>query len=124
MTNGLRRPARDGGRSSPGDGHPAGLAPCDEAAYHADLAWIQTEIFDKSCLTGCHSGANPTSNMNLIAGRSWSALVNVPSNQYSGWTRVVPGDPARSMLMVQLGGERVPSSKARCRGASPSCATE
>lgn len=92
----------------PSDGEPPGLAPCDAALYHADLAWIQTEIFDKSCLTGCHSGANPTSGMDLSAGRSWASLVNVPSNQFSGWTRVVPGDPGKSMLMVQLGGEPGP----------------
>lgn len=97
----------DGG-TTPSDGQPPPLGPCDEAANHADLAWIQAEIFDKSCLTGCHSGANPTSGLNLSAGRAWTALVNVPSNQYSGWTRVVPGDPAHSMLMVQLGGEQGP----------------
>jgi hypothetical protein len=46
--------------------------------------------------------------MDLSTGRAWSSLVNVSSNQYAGWVRVVPGDSSASMLMVQLGGEPGP----------------
>lgn len=97
--------------SSPTDGGASDAAPltdCEEATYHSDFAWIQQKVFNVSCLTGCHSGPNPTSNMDLSAGRAWSSLVNVSSNQYSGWVRVVPGDSPHSMLMVQLGGEPGP----------------
>ena len=84
------------------------LTDCQAATLHSDLDWIQRKVFTASCLTGCHSGANPSSNMDLSTGRAWMSLVNVPSNQFSGWTRVVPGDPKQSMLMVQLGGESGP----------------
>src|SRR4051812_41815947 len=71
--------APDGGS---GDAGQQSLTECQEATQHSDLAWIQAKVFDASCLTGCHSGANPTSGMNLSSGRAYGALVNVPSNQY------------------------------------------
>jgi hypothetical protein len=93
----------DGGVT--GDGNTASLTDCQEATQHSDLAWIQQKVFSVSCLAGCHSGSNPDARQDLSPGASYANLVNVPSTQYSGWTRVVPGAPDRSMLMVQLGGE-------------------
>jgi hypothetical protein len=93
----------------PPDGIPANLTPCEEAAYHSDLAWIQDKIFNESCTTKCHGDSPPAAMMSLLAGQSRAALVNVPSTGFSGWIRVVPGDPAHSMLMVQLGGEPGPA---------------
>lgn len=93
----------------PSDAEPPGLAPCDAAIYHSDLAWIQEKIFTPSCATSmCHTGSNPDAGMNLSAGAAHHALVNVNSTQFSGWKRVVPGNPGASMLMVQLGGEPGP----------------
>lgn len=90
---------------APTDAEPPGLAPCDAAIYHSDLAWIQDQIFTPSCATSeCHSGASPKAGMNLAVGRSHPSLINVDSTQFNGWKRVVPGDPGASMLMVQLGG--------------------
>jgi hypothetical protein len=93
----------------PSDAEPPGLAPCDAAIYHADLAWIQEKIFTPSCATSeCHSGSSPDASMNLSAGMAHHALVNVNSTQFTGWKRVVPGNPGASMLLVQLGGEPGP----------------
>jgi hypothetical protein len=92
----------------PSDGIPANLTPCEEAVYHSDLAWIQSAVFDVSCTTKCHGDTPPAAGMSLRAGESRVALVNMPSSQFSGWTRVVPGNPSASMLMVQLGGEPGP----------------
>ena len=84
------------------------LTDCQAATLHSDLDWIQQKVFSVSCLTGCHSGAAPDARQDLSPGVAWANLVNVPSTQFSGWTRVVPGDPSRSMLMVQLGGATGP----------------
>lgn len=97
-------PPTDG--SVPDDGAP--LTPCEEAVFHSDLAWIQTNIFDANCTTGCHSGANPAAGMNLSAGNARANLVGVTSTYDSSWKRVVAGSSPDSMLMVQIGGEPGP----------------
>jgi hypothetical protein len=92
----------------PPDGIPVGLEPCEEAAYHSDLAWIQSAIFDVSCTDKCHGAEPPAAHMSLRAGQSHAALVNVASHHTAGWLRVAPGNPGASMLMVQIGGEPGP----------------
>lgn len=97
-------------RVPPPDGIPQGLAPCDEAVYHSDFTWVQRSVFDVSCsVNGCHDTANQKAGLDLSAGQAYTHLVNVPSSQYSGWTRVVPGSSPDSMLMVQIGGESGPA---------------
>lgn len=93
-----------------GDGGiPAGLAPCDEAPYHSDFAFIQEKVFDVSCaVSGCHSVEKKAGGLDLSAGNAHASLVNVPSHHFDGWTRVVPSSSAQSMLMVQVGGEPGP----------------
>jgi hypothetical protein len=93
----------------PTDGEPPNLAPCEAAIYHQDFTFIQERIFTPSCATSmCHTGSDPDAGQNLTAGAAYASLINVNSTQFSGWKRVVPGDPAHSMLMVQLGGEPGP----------------
>ena len=92
----------------PPDGIPPGLTPCEEAIYHSDLAWIQREVFDASCLTDCHGRASPAAGLSLRAGESHAALVDARSTQFTSWIRVVPGNPGASMRMVQIGGEPGP----------------
>jgi hypothetical protein len=93
----------------PPDGIPSNLTPCQESVYHSDLAWIQAQVFDVSCTTMCHGATPPAAAMSLRAGEARAALVNVRSTQFPDWTRVVPGNPAASMLMVQIGGEPGPA---------------
>jgi hypothetical protein len=93
----------------PPDGIPPNLTPCEEAVYHSDLTWIQDQIFNVSCTTMCHGDASPAAQLSLKPGEARAALVNVRSTQFPDWTRVVPGSPAQSMLLVQLGGEPGPA---------------
>jgi hypothetical protein len=99
-------PPSDGGVDP--DSIPPDLTPCEAAVYHSSLAWIQAEIFDVSCTDKCHSGAFPGAGMNLTPGFAHAHLVGVASSTHAGWTRVVPGNPGASMLMVQIGGEPGP----------------
>jgi hypothetical protein len=93
----------------PPDGIPPNLTPCEEAVYHSDLAWIQDQIFNVSCTTMCHGATPPAATMSLRPGEARAALVDVRSTQFPDWMRVVPGNPAQSMLMVQIGGEPGPA---------------
>jgi hypothetical protein len=92
----------------PPDGIPPNLTPCEQAVYHSDLAWIQTYVFDVSCTTMCHGKSPPAGHLSLRPGEARAALVNVASHHDATWKRVIPGSPAQSMLMVQIGGEPGP----------------
>ncbi|HEX5064107.1 MAG TPA: hypothetical protein VFV99_32245 [Kofleriaceae bacterium] len=93
----------------PPDGIPPNLTPCEEAAYHSDLAFIQDKIFDVSCTTQCHGDSPPAAQMSLLPGHARVALINVASTTQTGWRRVVPGSSASSLLMVEIGGESGPA---------------
>ena len=111
----------DGGT---GDGAPGSLTACEEARSHSDLAWIQINIFDVSCTTMCHGASPPAAGMSLLAGQSHANLVDVPSTQFAGWKRVVPGNSGASMLMVQLGGEPGPALEGYMPWNQPRLCTE
>ncbi len=103
-TDGGSSTTAEDARVPPPDGIPAGLAPCDEAPYHSDFAFIEDKVLAPNCLDGCHSGSDPGADMDLSVGAAYANLVNVPSHQ-SGWMRVVPNDASASALMVQVGAE-------------------
>jgi uncharacterized protein (TIGR03118 family) len=72
------------------------------------LSQIQTSVFTPKC-SGCHNGSNPPNgalpgSMNLTAGNSFAALVNVASQQQAALMRVKPGDPANSYIIHKLEG--------------------
>ena len=85
----------------------APLSPeCAEAVDHADLAWLQENIFTPSCgnFSVCHQGtANAALGLNLEDGNTEANLVGQPSSAYPDETLVIPGDPANSYLLVVLG---------------------
>jgi hypothetical protein len=76
------------------------------------LSSIQHEIFETSDSSGrtpcvqCHTnvGRNPLGGLNLTAGNSYAALVNVASLLKPGATRVIPGNPDGSYLIQKLEG--------------------
>jgi hypothetical protein len=85
------------------------LTPCEQAPSHSDFAFIQDNVFTPSCaVAGCHTGAFPRATLDLTAGRAHASLVGVASTEYTGWTRVVPGNAPASLLLVQVGGETGP----------------
>src|SRR5258706_2955072 len=71
----------DAGSTSP-DGE---RTPCEEARFHSDLVWIQANVFDVSCTTGCHGKTPPAAGLTLKAGESRAALVNVESTPNPNW---------------------------------------
>jgi hypothetical protein len=97
----------------PLDANPA----CEEAKTHSDLAYIQANIFDRSCSssTACHKvRTSDSANLQLSDGMSYTNLVGVDAQSAYAtpaskggmadhqWQRVVPGDPANSYLMVLI----------------------
>src|SRR5262245_29111901 len=78
---------------------------CQDAKMHSDLTWIQDNIFTKQCaFSGCHNGvATPAGMMALRAGMSHTPLVNVASMLDTTRKIVVPGDAAKSYMLVMIG---------------------
>lgn len=62
-------------------------------------------IYDRACaLAGCHLGALPAFGLNLAAGRSYDATVNVPSLERPKLLLVEPGNPDDSYLVRKIEG--------------------
>ena len=82
------------------------LLGCTQPAFDPTLANIQAEVFTQSCSIGssCHSSSGMAGELDLGEGISHGSLVDVPSAEVDGWTRVVPGDPDSSLLVAALRG--------------------
>jgi hypothetical protein len=67
------------------------------------LSQLQTEIFTPKC-AGCHDGVGtvPPGALNLTAGGTYKALVNVATGEQPALKYVVPGDPINSYLVQKL----------------------
>ncbi len=65
------------------------------------LTQLQTDVFTPIC-SPCHGFGFPEAGMRLEPGRTWSQTVGVPSIQATGLSRVEPGDPSRSYLMLKV----------------------
>ncbi len=79
---------------------------CVEAETHADLEWLQENVFDRSCasFSSCHMGNAPSAGgLNLEEGMLEENVVNVESDLSPGMDIVEPGSPADSYMMVILG---------------------
>lgn len=93
-----------GGGDPPGVDAPPSAA-CQEATTYQDLATIENKILRLSCIfSGCHNGANTDAGrLDLRAGMAHASLVGVPSEIEPSRTLVVPGDPAKSYLLLMVG---------------------
>ncbi len=66
---------------------------------------IQQQVFNNSC-TACHGdNGRAASGLNLTAGNSYGAMVNVPSKKVEGLNIVTPGDKENSVLHLLLNTE-------------------
>jgi hypothetical protein len=67
------------------------------------LSQLQTEVFTPKC-AGCHNGVGnvPPGALNLTAGGTYKALVNVATGEQPALKYVVPGDPTNSYLVQKL----------------------
>jgi hypothetical protein len=82
-------------------------ASCMEATTHSDFAWIEANVLARGCgaFRSCHQGTAVEAGMlNLEAGRSYDALVGVPSVEHPDLLLVAAGKPDESYLLVALGG--------------------
>ncbi|HKA54970.1 MAG TPA: hypothetical protein VKJ47_15055, partial [Candidatus Binatia bacterium] len=65
----------------------------------ATFTRVQNEVFTPTCAAlGCHDPLGKQENLILTPGRSYAAIVNVPSVQMSSLQLVSPNDPANSYL--------------------------
>ena len=58
-------------------------------------------IFDRECVK-CHGTKDQKATLDLSPGKSYKALVNVPSKEVPGTVRVKPGEPDQSYLWLKL----------------------
>lgn len=79
----------------------------DEAKVQPTLASIQKNVFDKSCSSSSCHGESKQGGLDLRAGASYAALIDVEPDKAAakdaGLVRVKPGDPDKSFLVVKLG---------------------
>jgi len=62
-------------------------------------------IFTAKCAVPfCHTGPSPQAGMDLSAGQSHAAVVDVASGECPAFKRVLPGDPAMSYLVFKIQG--------------------
>jgi hypothetical protein len=85
------------------------VAACVEATNHADLVWIEANVFNKCTFSGCHNGAmTDGGRLDLQPGKAFAALVNKDSEIATGplltgkAKLVVPGEPTHSYLLVMM----------------------
>jgi len=73
---------------------------CETSPSYADC--IQP-IFDFSCTSTCHnSPTNPDGDLLLISGLSYNQLINIDSENYSDYKRVIPFEPDASLLYISV----------------------
>jgi hypothetical protein len=96
----------DGGPAGPDAAPPDASPLCLEAVAHSDYAWLEREVFARSCAgsRSCHRGsASEADGLVLEAGQAYDALVDVAARGQPSFRLVVPGDPEASYLMIAIG---------------------
>lgn len=63
---------------------------------------VQPVLTASCALAGCHAGSKPQAGMSLVAGDAPASIIDVTSTGYAPAKRVVPGDPAASVLYNKI----------------------
>lgn len=72
-------------------------------AFAPTLTTVQAEVFDKSCaFSTCHGDGGGSGHLSLTPGVSLANLVGVAADGDPTRTRVIPGDPDGSYLVMKL----------------------
>jgi hypothetical protein len=84
--------------------HPSAEIPADLGTrMQPTFRSIQDRVFTPYCaVRGCHVGSGGEALLNLEAGVAWRSLVDRPSTQMPDLSRVEPGAPERSYLVLKL----------------------
>jgi hypothetical protein len=70
------------------------------------FAQIQAQIFTPVCAkAGCHAAGSSPSGLVLEAGQSYGNLVGRPAAENSSLSRVAPGNPDASYIILKLRGD-------------------
>jgi len=73
--------------------------------FNASFSSIQENVLTPNCArSGCHTGSNPPEGLDLASGKSYTSLVNTPSQQ-SNLLRVKPGSSSESWMIKKLKAE-------------------
>ena len=77
---------------------------CEAGEFDSTFEAIQSVVFDGyDCSNAtCHGGAAPSGNLNLTAGSAYANILSVASTISPAHDRVVPGEPALSVLYDKL----------------------
>ncbi len=67
-------------------------------------AAVQPILTANCAFAGCHAGATPQEGMNLSSGQAYGSLVGVASRQVPRLSRVAPGNPDSSYVVLKLEG--------------------
>src|SRR6185295_12860776 len=101
----------------------AGAGPAPEE-FSGEFDQMQVTIFNQNCLGGgCHNAQSQAGGLNLSAGASYNALVNVvPTNPVAagmGLLRVQPSNPDNSFLLIKLTGPAAGEGSRMPQGMNP-----
>ena len=77
----------------------------DDGGATVTLSGDVQPIFTVNCLfSGCHAGSSPEEGMSLVAGQTFSNVVNVAARQLPSMNRVTPNQPDDSYLVHKVQG--------------------
>ncbi len=89
---------------------PAAAEECEDAEFDSTFALIQSAIFDKySCNTAICHGSFAAGGLDLSPAVAWENLLDVDAASVPGWTRVLAGQAAKSLLWLNLAAKTLPA---------------
>jgi cysteine-rich repeat protein len=110
--NGMQEPGEecDDGNDYDGDGCRSDCVRTECAAFANTFDLIQRVVFENhSCTAGACHGSAQSGGLDLRAGASYDALIDVPSSLDPARKRIEPGDPQRSVLFLKLAAKTLPA---------------